>query len=267
MNPRGSIVAAGYDWIVPEWQAPDGVMAFVTTRRGGASSGPSASLDLGPARLEKLDPASRSLVLQNRARVAALLPSEPVWLEQTHGTAVAVVTDATLRASREMAPVADAAVTRLVDVPLAVRVADCLPVFFADDRPSVVAVAHAGWRGLAAGVLEATLEAMRVDASSVVAWLGPAIGPHVFEVGVDVLEAFGARDSASKRHFVARGTDKWLADLRGLARQRLAAAGVARVDSCGHCTYTDEARFYSYRRDRSSGRLGAFIWRASPSGL
>jgi hypothetical protein len=163
-----------------------------------------------------------------------------------------------------MPPVADAVVPRLPGVPLCIRVADCLPVLFADDEGAVVAAAHAGWRGLAAGVLEATVAAMDVPADAIVAWLGPGIGPRAFEVSDDVRDVFVARDRDAAAHFVPRSQGKWLADLPALARRRLAAAGVARVGGGNLCTYTEGARFHSYRRDRTAARLGAFVWRQVP---
>jgi YfiH family protein len=262
MTMRAAIVAAGHDWIVPDWATPRRVQAFVTTRNGGVSIDAASSLDLGPARLDTLDASVRARIVENRRRVARLLPSAPIWLEQTHGTHVAVVDAPALAAMRERSPIADAAVTRMSDVPLAVRVADCLPVFLADACGEVVAVAHAGWRGLAAGILEATVEAMRVDPRSLAAWIGPGIGPEAFEVGADVLEAFRARDAHAARHFQPHGERKWLADLPALAHRRLAALGVQRIDACGLCTFSDAARFFSYRRNRTSGRLGAFVWLA-----
>ncbi|GIK84685.1 MAG: laccase domain protein [Betaproteobacteria bacterium] len=257
MTLAARLAAAGLDWIVPAWDAPPQVHAFATTR--GARDG---SVDVGPAHPGALDGRSRSRVLASRAAVAGFLPGAPVFLEQVHGRRVAVVDAATLAAFRAAPPVADAAVTRLPDVPLAVRTADCLPVLLAADDGSVVAAAHAGWRGLAAGVIEATLAAMAVPPSRVVAWLGPAIGPRAFEVGEDVREAFAHADAGAAAHFAPRPAGKWLADLPALARRRLARAGVGRVAACGACTVTDAARFHSWRRDRSRERMGTFVWRA-----
>ncbi len=163
-------------------------------------------------------------------------------------------------AARTHPLIADAAVTRLADVPLAVRVADCLPVLLADDAGTVVAVAHAGWRGLAAGVLEATVGAMQAEPASLVAWLGPAIGPDAFEVGNDVRDAFVSSDAGALQHFVRLREDKWIADLPALARRRLAAVNVTRVSGGTQCTWSDASRFFSYRRDRTSARMAAFVW-------
>lgn len=268
MSLAARLSRSGLDWIVPDWDAPAPVQGFVTTRSGAApeDAGPTASagVDLGPSHLERVDAATRAPILASRRVVAAFLPSPPVWLEQVHGRDVAVIDERTLDASRAAPPVADAVVTRLPGVPLAVRVADCLPVLFADGRGSVVAAAHAGWRGLAAGVLEATVAAMAVRADAIVAWIGPGIGPRAFEVSDDVRDTFVVRDRNAAAHFVPRSPGKWLADLPALARQRLAAAGVARVGGGNLCTYTDAARFHSFRRDRTAARFGAFVWRQPP---
>ena len=256
---------AGLDWIVPDWHVAAPVQAFVTTRNDGAPGGAdrtgATGVDLGPSQLARADAAARATILASRRLVGRFLPSSPVWLEQVHGRDVVVIEQRTLDAARATPPVADAVVTRLPGVPLCIRVADCLPVLFADDDGAVVGAAHAGWRGLAAGVLEATVAAMDVPADAIVAWLGPGIGPRAFEVGDDVRDAFVARAQGAAAHFVPRGEGKWLADLPALARLRLAAAGVARVGGGDLCTYTDAARFHSYRRDRTAARLGAFVWR------
>jgi hypothetical protein len=256
---------AGLDWVVPDWHVATPVQAFVTTRNGGAPDGSgragATGVDLGPAHLARADAAARATILASRRLAGTFLPASPVWLEQVHGSAVVVIDERSLDAARAVPPVADAVVTRLPAVPLGIRVADCLPVLFADDAGEVVGAAHAGWRGLAAGVLEATIAAMDVPADAIVAWLGPGIGPRAFEVGDDVRDAFVARDRDAAVHFVPRGPGKWLADLPALARRRLAAAGVARVGGGDLCTHTDAARFHSYRRDRTAARLGAFVWR------
>lgn len=255
------IADAGQDWIVPRWPAATSVHAFVTTRNGGVSRGASASLDLGGASLASLQPDDRDSISENRRRVQAFLPSPPIWLAQVHGADVA-----TIGATSPLSPPrADAAVTREANAVLAVRIADCMPVLFADRGASVIAVAHAGWRGLAAGVLENTLAAMDCDAARIVAWLGPAIGRKAFEVGADVRDAFVRDDDAARAAFIDRSPGKWLADLEALARMRLARAGVHSIDGCGLCTFSDPARFFSYRRDGTSGRMAAFIWRENRS--
>ncbi len=238
--------------IIPDWPAPARVRALVTTRAGGVSTGAYASLNLGLRCGDDAD-----AVAENRGRLAALLPSEPVWMRQVHGIAVA---DADAARGSGVEPEADAAVARKPGTVCAVLVADCMPVFFADERGSVVAVAHAGWRGLSAGVLEATLDAMRVPAQSVIAWLGPAIGARVYEVGDEVREAFLAHDGSAARAFTPTRPGHWLLDLYAVARQRLETHGVRQVYGGGFCTYTDSKRFFSFRRERASGRMAALVW-------
>lgn len=211
----------------PDWPAPDGVRALVTTRADG-------------------DMASEA----GRRQLRAFLPAEPVWLRQVHG----------IRVVEEEGPVenpqADAAVTRRRGVVCVVKVADCMPVLFADDAGSVVGVAHAGWRGLSGGVLEATLGAMRAAPGRVLAWLGPAIGPRAYEVGEDVRQAFAGHDYA----FAAARPGHWHLDLYAVARQRLQAAGVKNIFGGAFCTHTDRERFFSWRRGRDAGRMAAAIW-------
>lgn len=242
------------DPIRPDWPASPRVGALVSTRRGGASVGSYASLNLGTRCGD--DPAA---VAENRRLLAAWLPAPPVWLHQVHGTTVADA-DAARRTGAE--PQADAAVAREAGTVCAVLVADCMPVLFTDDAGTVVAAAHAGWRGLCAGVLEATLEAMRVPAPSVQAWLGPAIGPRAYEVGDDVRAAFLARDPGCAPAFAPDAAGRWRLDLFAVARRRLTRCGVRRIDGGEHCTHSDAARFFSYRRDRVTGRMAALIWRA-----
>jgi len=250
---------AGLDWIVPAWDAPHSVGALCTTRSG--SSGSCAPLDIGPARLEALDDAARERVLADRRRMQTFLPGPAVILEQVHGCDVVVIDAGNVAAARAKPPVADAAVTRLAGVPLAVRVADCVPVLLASREGGFVAAAHAGWRGLAAGVIEATLAAMRAPAADIAAWLGPAIGPDAFEVGDDVREAFAAVDERDAMHFRRQRGGKWLADLHALARARLARAGVRHVAADPSCTFTEPARFHSWRRDHTPSRFAASVWR------
>ena len=238
-------------WIVPDWPAPARVRAFVTTREGGVSEGEYGSLNLGAKSGD--DPAR---VAANRRAVRAHLPADPRWLAQVHGTAVADL-DA---GDAGVAAVADAAVTSVAGRVAAVLTADCLPVFLCRDDGSRVAVAHAGWRGLAAGVLENAVAALGGEASRVLAWLGPAIGPEAFEVGPEVLDAFVSVQAEDRIAFSPRGGGKYLADLYALARRRLARAGVEGISGGGFCTYTERERFFSYRRVKESGRLGAFIW-------
>jgi YfiH family protein len=255
----------GLDWIVPDWAAPPTVQAFFTTRRGGVSTGAAASLDLGSSHPRR-DSSDPEAIAENRRRVAQFLPAPPVYVEQVHGVAVAVIDAGNARSARAEPPVADAIVTRLPDAPLAIRVADCLPVLLADRDGTVVAAAHAGWRGLAAGVLEATIAAMAVAPSRIVAWIGPAIGPAAFEVGPEVRAAFEAADRGAAAHFAAHRGDRLLADLPALARRRLAVVGVGDVAGGRWCTVAAQERFHSWRRDRSPGRMAALIWRDAPPG-
>lgn len=241
--------------IVPDWPAPAGVRAVSSTRAGGVSLAPYDALNLG---LHVND--DPQAVAENRARLRAMagLPGEPVWLSQVHG--IKVVDAAVTPVGSE----ADASVSNTAGVVCAIQTADCLPVIFCDVTGRVVAAAHAGWRGLVAGVLEATVAAMGArgaTADTVLAWLGPAIGPTAFEVGSEVKAAFVAHDPAAARAFVARSDDKWLADLFLLARQRLNACGVTRIYGGGVCTVSDPARFFSHRRDRVTGRQASLIWR------
>jgi YfiH family protein len=241
------------DWIIPDWPAPDTVRALITTRRGGVSLGPYASMN--PAEHVDDDPES---VRRNRAILRSHLPHDPHWLTQVHGTQVLQVS-ADTRGVCE----ADAAFTRIPNQVCAVLTADCLPVLFCTEEGTLVASAHAGWRGLAAGVLERTVLAMACPGERILAYFGPAIGPRAFEVGADVRAAFMVVDSQARYAFQAiSGSDKYFADLYLLARQRLARAGVERVYGGEFCTYSDPARFFSYRRDGATGRMAAVIWLA-----
>jgi YfiH family protein len=245
-------MAAPADWIEPDWPAPQRVKALVTTRNGGVSRGAYASLNLGTRVGD--DPQA---VSENRARLSAVLPAEPRWLQQVHGVNV-VQAD---RAGAESS--ADAAFTRVAGVVCAVQIADCLPVLFCDRAGTRVASAHAGWRGLSAGVLEHTVSSLGAPPDELMAWLGPAIGPQKFEVGADVFEKFTADDPPASAAFEPLRDAKWLADLYALARRRLSLAGVTAIFGGGLCTFSDPSRFFSHRRDRVTGRQGAFIWIAA----
>ena len=266
---------AGIAELLPDWVAPPRVRAFVTGRRGGVSRGSWGLADGGAGGLNlgtRCGDAPAD-VARNRARLEALLPSPPRWLRQVHGTSVHVAApDPDAAANRpEQAreddahePEADAAVTCAAGVVLAVLTADCLPVLLADTQARAVGVAHAGWRGLAAGVVERSVDALRAQAggdAEVIAWLGPAIGPRAFEVGDDVRHAFCDQDPDAVAAFVPGPREgKWLADLYRLARIRLARVGVTRVSGGDHCTVQERERFYSHRRDRVSGRMASLIW-------
>lgn len=238
------------DWIVPDWPAPANVKALITTRAGGVSREPYASLNLG--RRTEDDPRA---VAANRERLRACLPQEPKWLRQVHGAEVAEADTLT------GTPDADAAVAWRPHTVCAVLVADCIPVLLADRSGSVVAIAHAGWRGLARGVIANAIARMALRPGEVIAYLGPGIGPRAFEVGPDVRGAFLADDAQAEAAFTPHTPGKWLADLFLLARQALARAGVASVYGGTLCTHSDAQRFFSYRRDRDTGRMAALIWR------
>jgi hypothetical protein len=183
-------------------------------------------------------------------QVHAVLPSEPVWLRQVHGIRVVNLDD-------PRALEGDAATTRMANRVCAIQVADCMPVLLADEAASVVGGAHAGWRGLSAGVIEATIEAMGVPGKSLIAWMGPAIGPRVYEVGDEVRAAFMEKDAFSPTR-----PGHWLLDLYAVARQRLRSRGVEKIFGGGFCTYSEPHRFHSYRRERATGRMAALIWLA-----
>ncbi len=238
-----------------DWPAPAGVHACVTTRAGGVSEGSCASLNLGPHVGD--DPGS---VAQNRVRLmqALRLPSPPLWLRQVHGTHVVVHSGPAALATEP--PVADAAVSFLPGAVLAVLTADCLPVAFAARDGNAVGVAHAGWRGLVAGVLGATVSALRRDPGDLVAWLGPGIEPSAFEVGDEVRAAFEARNPASRACFTANARQRWQADLAGLARLELARLGVPVVCGGNNGTYGDAERWFSFRRDPRTGRMATLVW-------
>lgn len=270
----------GAQWLVPDWPgAPDNIGFVCTTRRGGVSPDPygpgpqeiataGGGLNLGVHVGD--DPAN---VAFNRAIVRGRLPSEPAWLSQVHGSVVARAD----RVARGSVPEADASIATMPGAICAIQTADCLPVLFTDRAGSVVGAAHAGWRGLAGGVLEATVAAMRAElapdgdpaSNEIIAWLGAAIGPQQFEVGEEVLQAFlagaeGSPDQAAavRAAFVPRASmpGKYLADIYALARLTLGRVGVSDVSGGDLCTVTDASRFYSYRRDKVTGRQASLIW-------
>ncbi len=239
--------------ITPDWPAPQRVRAAFTLRTGGASARPYDSLNLG-SRVGDLAAA----VHENRRRVRdrLKLPAEPVWLRQVHGTDVLRVDSS----EHDSDPTADAAVTGRAGLVLAIQVADCVPVLLCDRQGVMVGAAHAGWRGLAAGVLEAAVGAFSVPPAQMIAWLGPAIGSEHFEVGGEVREAFLARDPGASAAFQANYRQRWQCDLYELTRRRLSAMGVSEIHGGGWCTYQDAERFFSFRRDGVCGRMAALIW-------
>jgi hypothetical protein len=236
------------DWIVPDWPAPERVRALITTRAGGVSSGKFASLNLG-ARVGD-DP---QRVARNRAILRACLPAEPAWIKQVHGTAVIDAARATPGTE------ADGVVTRLAGSVCAVLTADCLPILLSDRAGEAVGIAHAGWRGLAGGIIENVVRAMGVSRQELIAYIGPGIGPRSYEVGEDVRRAFVSEDPGAAAAFVSRENGKYRADLYALAQQRLDAAGVAEVHGGGFCTAGD-GRFFSFRRDGNTGRMASLVW-------
>lgn len=249
----------------PDWPAPPGVGSLMSTRHGGVSGDPWHSLNLGSAVGD-----APAAVAENRARLqAALGGARPVFLRQVHGTRVLRLAPSDADADAP-AQEADAAVAVEPGLACCVLVADCLPVLFASRDGRAVGAAHAGWRGLAGGVLEATVAALGEAAScapaDLLAWLGPCIGPRQFEVGADVLAAFGAdADQPDPARFLPRrradGSMRWLADLRGLAEDRMRAAGLTRVSASSACTVEDASSFFSFRRDGVTGRMAAAVWR------
>lgn len=255
------------NWLHPDWAAPAGVSALMSTRLGGVSVAPFDSLNLRPPELGGTDVDAPHAVRENQRRFARALGATPVWLRQVHGCDVSRLTRADLAPGRT--PVcADASVSTVPGVACAVLVADCLPLLMCSADGRAVAAAHAGWRGLAAGVIEAALDALCGAAGcrpgEVQAWLGACIGARRFEVGAEVLRAFGVDPLADESPgFVARpradGSARWLTDLPRLARARLAARGVVRVSGGRWCTAEDPVRFFSYRRDGRTGRMAAAI--------
>lgn len=237
--------------IVPQWPLPQGVAACSSTRIGGISMPPYDSLNLGahcgdnPEHVE-----------ENRKRLFAAgnLPSKPVWLEQVHGKEVLKLTGEPYSSKR-----ADASYSNTPGTVCAVMTADCLPVLFCNRAGTEVAAAHAGWRGLCAGVLEETVACFADKPENIIAWLGPAIGPDAFEVGAEVRAAFMAHDPQADLAFVPRA-DKYLADIYQLACQRLANVGVTHLYGGDRCTFSESETFFSYRRDNTTGRMASFIW-------
>ncbi|HVC37119.1 MAG TPA: peptidoglycan editing factor PgeF [Gammaproteobacteria bacterium] len=263
-------------WFVPDWPAPAKVRAVSTTRTGGVSTGVYAALNLGAHVGDAAE-----FVSENRRRLRAELNlyKEPRWLKQMHGAHVATIRhlknplsptavgergrvrgSAQATQAGNLEATADAAITQSTDEACVILTADCLPVLFCERTGHTVAAAHAGWRGLAAGVLEATVAAMRTPAEDILVWLGPAIGPLAYEVGDEVRAALMHEQPLAELAFESTGADKWLCDLYLLASQRLRHAGIRHIYGGGFCTYSDRERFFSYRRDGECGRMATLIW-------
>jgi YfiH family protein len=245
------------------WQLPPGVRAAFTTRRGGVSLPPWDSFNLA---MHVNDAPAH--VAANRARLRELLglQAEPAWLDQVHGVAVSdldgVAPTAPTAPTAATAPIsADASIASRAGSACVVMVADCLPVLFTTRNGEKFGAAHAGWRGLASGVLEATVRALRVPGSDLMAWLGPCISRENFEVGEEVREEFVRQDPCASAYFDRNARGRWQADLVGLAKRRLSQLGVTDVAGGHWCTYADRERFYSHRRDGKGGRMAALIWR------
>ena len=235
--------------VIPDWPAPKNVRASQTTRIGGVSSAPYDSLNLGDHVGD--DPIA---VARNRMLLNTLLPSEPVWLEQVHGIVVANADTASCL------PQADACIARHRGSVCVVMTADCLPILLCDTQGSVVGAAHGGWKGLAAGVIEVTIKAMDAAPKDLMAWFGPAISQQHFEVGEEVRTTFLDADPKAATAFLLGKDGKWFADIYALARLRLNALGITQIYGGDFCTYRERDKFFSYRRDGSTGRMGSFIW-------
>jgi len=235
--------------IRPDWPAPANIRAFTTTRNGGFSQGPWHSLNLGSSCGD-----DAGHVEKNRRLLSRLLPSEPRWLRQVHGTGVVEWDSADIPGTG-----ADAIISKQAGQVCAVLTADCLPVLFCNRAGTHIAAAHAGWRGLAAGVLEATVLAMECQPADLMAWLGPAIGPRAFEVGKDVYDAFTHLNSENSIAFKPH-KDRWLADIYQLARMALSRVGITQISGGQHCTFEEQDNFFSYRRDAETGRMASVIW-------
>ena len=254
-------MSGALEWLAPDWPAPPGVRAAFAYRGGGVSAAPWDSLNLGLHVGD--DPA---VVRENRRRLRAALalPAEPLWLEQVHGIEVIdadCIDAAVLACIGPLGPRGDAVISRRAGQVACIQVADCLPVLFCSRDGQHIGAAHAGWRGLAGGVLEATVAALAVPGPDLRAWIGPAIGPAAFEVGEEVRAAFIAQSAAAATAFVGNERGRWQCDLFELARQRLQAIGIGHVSGGGLCTHSDAGRFFSHRRSAPTGRHAALIWR------
>lgn len=251
------------NFIIPNWEAPHNVKALVSTRQGGVSQKPFDSLNLG----DHVGDSTQN-VAANRAIFVKSLPAEPIWLTQTHSTVVSTPRSRQLNSGTPIQ--ADASVTNVPGEVLVIMTADCLPVLFTNRDGTAIGVAHAGWRGLCAGILENTVaELLRIsvdkDSCNLIAWLGPAIGPNAFEVGADVVSAFeksGVATPISAFKPISNKDGKYLADIYQLAKARLQACGIKTISGGQYCTVTDQNQFFSYRRDGQTGRFASAIWLA-----
>lgn len=237
--------------IQPNWPAPKNIQAYTTTRNGGVSNTPYDSFNLATYVGDDLAAVEKNRTL---LQTALQLPNTPLWLTQTHSIDV-VQTD--------LQPTnieADASYTKQPHIVCAVQTADCLPLLICDRAGTTVAAVHAGWKGLGAGIIENTVQQLKIPAQELLVWLGPAIGPTVFEVGTEVYELFTAHDANAAQGFKSIDTNKWLADIYLLAKQRLHACDVNAIYGGEFCTYTDSERFFSYRRDQQTGRMASLIW-------
>ena len=251
------------DFIIPDWPAPANVHSLQTTRNGGVSTGPFASLNLGN---HVQDDALH--VAHNRQLLSQFVPSEPVWLNQVHGI------DVIDAANADCVPNADASFTTRHNTVCVTMTADCLPILLCDTAGTVVASIHAGWRSLCDGVIEATvakiLSTPNLKAGHLMAWLGPAIGPSAFEVGSEVRAQFMAKDAQAEFAFQPKGNEKWLGNIYSIATQRLNNLGVSQIyggQQEQFCTFTDSARFFSFRRDNVTGRMATLIWLTPPKSI
>ncbi|MBD3671054.1 MAG: peptidoglycan editing factor PgeF [Gammaproteobacteria bacterium] len=240
-----------YGWLMPEWPAPANVHAVTTTRQGGISLSPYDSMNLADHVGDEIRNVNEN---RRHLRECLKLPAEPFWLSQVHGTQIVDVDQA------EAGVKADASYSQVAGRPCVVMTADCLPLLLCNANGSQVAAVHAGWKGLAAGIIESAVRQFDSGGGDIMAWLGPAIGPQQFEVGDEVRDIFCRDDKAATEAFTSHGDGKWLADIYQLARLRLARVGVDQVFGGGLCTYTDDQRFYSYRRDKETGRMASLIW-------
>jgi purine-nucleoside/S-methyl-5'-thioadenosine phosphorylase / adenosine deaminase len=237
------------NWLKADWPTPDFIKAGTTLRNGGVSSAPYNSLNLATHVGDEL-----SAVKQNRGLLNAKVPNAPQWLEQTHST------KAVLLPSEEIIPKADAAYTTKKNVVCSVMTADCLPLLITDKEGSCIAAIHAGWRGLCDGIIETTIKNLAVEPESLLVWLGPAIGPDVYEVGEEVYHAFIKDDDEAKQAFTSVSEGHWLFDIYHLAKLRLNKIGVKQIYGGDRCTLSEEQDFFSYRRDGVTGRMASMIW-------